>query len=112
VCQRMGVQTGIDLYRLMDVAEDLVVPMMDQPIRVDRDSLTLGFAGVYSSFLLFAQRAAQKYGISSRDILVEMGRRKTVGGQEDLIEEVAMELAAEFAGRADRAGSRPSAAMG
>jgi 4-hydroxy-2-oxovalerate/4-hydroxy-2-oxohexanoate aldolase len=95
VCQRLGVATGIDLYRLMDVAEDLVVPMMDQPIRVDRDSLTLGFAGVYSSFLLFAQRAAQKYGISSRDILVEMGRRKTVGGQEDLIEEVAMELATE-----------------
>jgi 4-hydroxy-2-oxovalerate/4-hydroxy-2-oxohexanoate aldolase len=95
VCQRMGVATGIDLYRLMDVAEDLVVPMMDQPIRVDRDSLTLGFAGVYSSFLLFAQRAAQKYGISSRDILVEMGRRKSVGGQEDLIEEVAMELATE-----------------
>jgi len=92
VCQRMGVVTGVDLYRLIDVAEDLVVPMMDQPIRVDRDSLILGYAGVYSSFLLFAQRAAQKYGVSSRDILVEMGRRKTVGGQEDLIEEVAMEL--------------------
>jgi 4-hydroxy-2-oxovalerate/4-hydroxy-2-oxohexanoate aldolase len=92
VCERMGVQTGIDLYRLMDVAEDLVVPMMDHPIRIDRDSLILGYAGVYSSFLLFAQRAAQKYGVSSRDILVEMGRRKSVGGQEDLIEEVALEL--------------------
>src|SRR5437660_12531982 len=54
VCQRMGVDTGVDLYRLIDVAEDLVVPMMDQPIRVDRDSLILGYAGVYSSFLLFA----------------------------------------------------------
>jgi 4-hydroxy-2-oxovalerate/4-hydroxy-2-oxohexanoate aldolase len=92
VCQRMGVHTGVDLYGLMDVAEDLVVPMMDQPIRIDRDSLTLGYAGVYSSFLLFAQRAAQKYGVSSRDILVEMGRRKSVGGQEDLIEEVALEI--------------------
>jgi 4-hydroxy-2-oxovalerate/4-hydroxy-2-oxohexanoate aldolase len=92
VCDRMGVATGVDLYALIDVAEDLVVPMMDEPIRVDRDSLILGYAGVYSSFLLFAQRAAQKYGISARDILVEMGRRKTVGGQEDLIEEVALEL--------------------
>ncbi len=92
VCQRMGVATGIDLYKLVDVAEDLVVPMMDQPIRVDRDSLILGYAGVYSSFLLFAQRAARKYGVSARDILVEMGRRRAVGGQEDLIEEVAIEL--------------------
>ncbi len=92
VCERMGVHTGIDLNLLIDVAEDLVVPLMDQPIRVDRDSLILGYAGVYSSFLLFAKRAAQKYGISSRDILLEMGRRRTVGGQEDLIEEVALEL--------------------
>jgi len=93
VCERMGIETGVHLYGLMDVAEDLVVPMMDHPIRIDRDSLTLGYAGVYSSFLLFAQRAGQKYGLSARDILVEMGRRKTVGGQEDLIEEVALELA-------------------
>jgi 4-hydroxy-2-oxovalerate/4-hydroxy-2-oxohexanoate aldolase len=97
VCDRMGVETGVDLYGLIDVAEDLVVPMMDEPIRVDRDSLILGYAGVYSSFLLFAQRAAQKYGISARDILVEMGRRKTVGGQEDLIEEVALELRSQRA---------------
>ena len=101
----MGVDTGVDLYRLIDVAEDLVVPMMDQPIRIDRDSLMLGYAGVYSSFLLFAQRAAQKYGVSSRDILVEMGRRKTVGGQEDLIEEVAIELAR----LPERPGRSPSA---
>jgi 4-hydroxy-2-oxovalerate/4-hydroxy-2-oxohexanoate aldolase len=92
VCERMGVHTGVDIFRLMDVAEDLVVPMMDHPIRVDRDSLVLGYAGVYSSFLLFAQRAAKKYQVSARDILVEMGRRKSVGGQEDLIEEVALEL--------------------
>jgi len=97
VCDRMGVATGVDLYALIDVAEDLVVPMMDEPIRVDRDSLILGYAGVYSSFLLFAQRAAQKYGIAARDILVEMGRRKTVGGQEDLIEEVALELRGQTA---------------
>jgi len=105
VCERMGVHTGVDLYRFMDVAEDLVVPMMDHPIRVDRESLILGYAGVYSSFLLFAQRAAQKYGVSARDILVEMGRRKAVGGQEDLIEEVALELGH----RADR-GVDPAAA--
>jgi len=93
VLDRMGVEHGIDLYGVMDVAEDLVVPMMDMPVRIDRDALILGYAGVYSSFLLFAQRAAQKYGLSSRDILVEMGRRKTVGGQEDLIDDVAMDMA-------------------
>ena len=90
---RMGVDHGVDLYGVMDVAEDLVIPLMDQPIRVDRDALTLGYAGVYSSFLLFAKRAAQKYGLSSRDILVELGRMKTVGGQEDMIEDVALDMA-------------------
>jgi 4-hydroxy-2-oxovalerate/4-hydroxy-2-oxohexanoate aldolase len=93
VLDRMGVVHGVDLYKAMDVAEDLVVPMMDQPVRIDRDALILGYAGVYSSFLLFAKRAGKKYGISSRDILVEMGRRKTVGGQEDLIEDVALDMA-------------------
>ena len=77
----------------MDVAEDLIVPMMDQPVRIDRDALVLGYAGVYSSFLLFAQRAAKKYNLSSRDILVELGRMKTVGGQEDMIEDVALDMA-------------------
>jgi 4-hydroxy-2-oxovalerate/4-hydroxy-2-oxohexanoate aldolase len=65
---------------------------MDQPIRVDRDALTLGYAGVYSSFLLFAQRAQKKYGIPARDILVELGRRGTVGGQEDMIEDLALTM--------------------
>ncbi|ATG74941.1 4-hyroxy-2-oxovalerate aldolase [Zobellella denitrificans] len=93
VLDRLGADTGIDLYRIMDVAEDRVVPMMDQPIRVDRDALTLGYAGVYSSFLLFAKRAEAKYGVSARDILVELGRRGTVGGQEDMIEDLALTLA-------------------
>ncbi len=93
VMDRMEVNHGVDLYKIMDVAEDLVTPMMDQPIRIDRDALTLGYAGVYSSFLLFAQRSAAKYGLSSRDILVELGRRRTVGGQEDMIEDLALDMA-------------------
>ena len=92
VCKRMGIETGVDLYKIMDVAEERVLPIMDHQIRLDRDSLLIGYTGVYSTFLLFAQRAAARYGVSSRDILAEMGRRRTVGGQEDLIEEVAMEL--------------------
>jgi 4-hydroxy-2-oxovalerate/4-hydroxy-2-oxohexanoate aldolase len=92
VCKRMGIDTGVDLYKLTDVAEDLIVPMMDQPVRVDRDALTLGYAGVYSSFLLFAKRAQQRYGVNSRDLLVELGRRGMVGGQEDMIEDVALEM--------------------
>ncbi|MEY8199174.1 MAG: 4-hydroxy-2-oxovalerate aldolase [Colwellia sp.] len=95
VLDRMGANHGIDLYKIMDVAEDIVVPMMDQPIRVDRDALTLGYAGVYSSFLLFAQRAEAKYGIMARDLLVELGRRGTVGGQEDMIEDLALTMAKE-----------------
>jgi 4-hydroxy-2-oxovalerate/4-hydroxy-2-oxohexanoate aldolase len=93
VLDRMGADHGIDLYKVMDVAEDLVVPMMDVPVRIDRDALILGYAGVYSSFLLFAQRAGARYGISSRDLLVELGRRKTIGGQEDLIEDLALDMA-------------------
>lgn len=95
VLHRMGVEDGIDLYKIMDVAEDLIVPMMDQPIRVDRDALTLGYAGVYSSFLLFAKRAEKKYGVPARDILVELGRRGTVGGQEDMIEDLALTMSKE-----------------
>lgn len=93
VLERMGVNSGVDLYKIMDVAEDRVVPMMDHPIRLDRDALTLGYAGVYSSFLLFAKRAEAKYGIQARDILVELGRRGTVGGQEDMIEDLALTMA-------------------
>jgi len=95
VLERMGVNSGVDLYRIMDVAEDRVVPMMDQPIRLDRDALTLGYAGVYSSFLLFAKGAQLKYGVSARELLVELGRRGTVGGQEDMIEDLALTLSRE-----------------
>ncbi len=93
VCDRMGIETGVDVWKIQDVAEDLVVPIMDFPIRIDRDALTLGYAGVYGSFLLFAKRAGKKYGIPSRDLLVELGRRGMVGGQEDMIEDTAMTLA-------------------
>jgi 4-hydroxy-2-oxovalerate/4-hydroxy-2-oxohexanoate aldolase len=93
VCDLMGIETGVDVFRIQDVAEDLVVPIMDFPIRIDRDALTLGYAGVYGSFLLFAKRAEKKYGVPARDILVEMGRRGMVGGQEDMIEDTALTLA-------------------
>ena len=93
VCDLMGIRTGVDVFKIQDVAEDLVVPIMDFPIRIDRDALTLGYAGVYGSFLLFAKRAEQKYGVPARDILVEMGRRGMVGGQEDMIEDTALTLA-------------------
>ncbi|OXJ09705.1 4-hydroxy-2-oxovalerate aldolase [Burkholderia sp. HI2500] len=92
VCDRMGIETGVDVFAISDVAEDLVVPIMDAPIRLDRDALTLGYAGVYSSFLLFAKRAEAKYGIPARDILVELGRQRLVGGQEDMIEDAALTM--------------------
>jgi 4-hydroxy-2-oxovalerate/4-hydroxy-2-oxohexanoate aldolase len=93
VCARMDIETGVDLFKISDVAEDIVVPLMDHPIRIDRDSLTLGYAGVYSSFLLFAKRAELKYGVKAREILLELGRRGMVGGQEDMIEDAALTLA-------------------
>jgi 4-hydroxy-2-oxovalerate/4-hydroxy-2-oxohexanoate aldolase len=93
VCDRMGIATGVDVFKLADVAEDRVMPLMDTPVRIDRDALILGYAGVYSSFLLFAKRAASKYGVRSTDILVELGRMKTVGGQEDMIEDLAINMA-------------------
>ena len=95
VCKRMGIETGIDLFKISDVAEDLVTPILDFPVRIDRNALTLGYAGVYSSFLLFAKRAEEKYGISAREILLELGRRRMVGGQEDMIEDCALTMAKE-----------------
>lgn len=93
VCEMMGVETGINVAKVTDVAEDRVVPIMDFPIRIDRDALTIGFAGVYGSFLLFAKRAAAKYGVPAREILIELGRRGMVGGQEDMIEDAAITMA-------------------
>ncbi|MBS7348732.1 MAG: 4-hydroxy-2-oxovalerate aldolase, partial [Comamonas sp.] len=95
VLDRMGYETGVDVWKIQDVADDLVVPMMDFPIRIDRDALTLGYAGVYGSFLLFAKRAEKKYGIPARELLVELGRRGMVGGQEDMIEDTALTMARE-----------------
>jgi 4-hydroxy-2-oxovalerate/4-hydroxy-2-oxohexanoate aldolase len=103
VLDRMGVQSGVDVWKIQDVAEDLVVPIMDFPIRIDRDALTLGYAGVYGSFLLFAKRAEAKYGIPARELLIELGRRKMVGGQEDMIEDAALTLARERKERAAKA---------
>jgi len=97
VFERMGAETGVDLFKIMDAAEDQVVPMMERPIRVDRSALILGYAGVYSSFLLFAERAEKRYGVSARDLLLELGRRGMVGGQEDMIEDLALTMSRKAA---------------
>lgn len=93
VCDRMGIETGVDTFTLMDVAEDRVLPMMAKPPRADRDALTLGYAGVYSTFLYAAKDAERKYGLSARDLLVELGRLEMIGGQEDMIEDTALTMA-------------------
>ncbi len=93
VTDRLGIRTGLDTLKMIDVAEDVVRPVMDDECVLDRLSLVMGYAGVYSSFLKHAYRAADRYGVTGADILMECGRRELVGGQEDQIIQIAAQLA-------------------
>ncbi len=102
VCAELGVETGVDVLALFDAAEDVVRPVMDEECTLDRLSLIMGYAGVYSSFLKHAYRAAERYDVSGAEMLMRAGERKLVGGQEDQLVDIALEIANGHAMSASR----------